>query len=121
MPFAHLEADAEWEGKGDEDYGPGYGGEHPSAQPDTVVAVISWNNKQHCNNSFNEGAMQMKGWWASNVNVWFRFMYSLKWNSLASLFRKQQNKNVLSPNFHIHIHVSVSDLFIPAGSVCLLC
>ncbi len=37
-------------------------------------------------------------------------MYSQKWNCLASLFPKQ-NYNVLSPNFHIH--VSVSDLYIP--------
>ncbi len=24
--------------------------------------------------------LQMKGWWESNINVWFPFMYSHKWN-----------------------------------------
>jgi hypothetical protein len=24
--------------------------------------------------------VQMKGWWESNLNVWFPFMYFLKWN-----------------------------------------
>ncbi len=52
-------------------------------------------------------ALQMKGRWESKVNVWFRFMYSLKWNCAASLFPKR-NYNVLSPNFHIP--VSMSDL-----------
>jgi hypothetical protein len=40
----------------------------------------------------------MKGWWKSNMNVWFRFMYSQKLNWKASFFTKQ-NYNVLSPNF----------------------
>ncbi len=53
--------------------------------------------------------LQMKGRRESNINVWFRFMYSQKWNCLASLFPKQ-NYNVLSSNFHIH--VSLSDLYI---------
>ncbi len=52
----------------------------------------------------------MKGRWESNINIWFRFMYSQKWTCMASLFLKQ-NYNVLSPNFHIY--VSVSDLYIP--------
>ncbi len=56
----------------------------------------------------------MKGRWESNINIWFRFMYSQKWNCGASLFPKQ-NYNVLSPNFHIH--VPVSDLFVPR--ICL--
>ncbi len=55
-------------------------------------------------------ALQIKGGWESNIIVWFRFMYSQKWNCVASLCRKQ-NYKVLSPNFHIH--VSVSDLYIP--------
>jgi len=50
-------------------------------------------------------ALQMKGWWESNINVWFRFMYSQKWNCTAKLFPKQ-NHNVLSPNFHIQVYVS---------------
>jgi hypothetical protein len=53
--------------------------------------------------------LQMKDRWESNINVWFRFMYSQKWNCTALLFPKQ-NINVLAPNFHIH--VSVSNLYI---------
>ncbi len=59
--------------------------------------------------------LQIKGRWESNINVWFRFIYSQKWNCAASLFTKQ-NYNVLYPSFHIH--VSVCDLYVP-GSVCL--
>ena len=52
----------------------------------------------------------MKGWWESNISVWFRFMYSQKWNCTAPLFPKQYY-NFLFLNFHIL--VSVSDLYIP--------
>jgi hypothetical protein len=44
-------------------------------------------------------------------------MYSQKWNCAASLFLRQKY-NVLSPNFHIH--VSVSDLYIPRISLPIL-
>ncbi len=54
--------------------------------------------------------LQMKGRWEFNINVWFRFMYSQKWNCLTSLF-PTQSYNVLSRNFHIN--VSVSDLYNP--------
>ncbi len=54
--------------------------------------------------------LQMKGQEESKINVWFRSMYSQKWNRAALLFLKQ-NYNVLSPN--IHFHVSLSDLYIP--------
>jgi hypothetical protein len=47
-------------------------------------------------------ALQMKGRWESNINVWFPFMYSHKWNCAASLF-PEQNYNVLSPSFYTHI------------------
>jgi hypothetical protein len=43
-------------------------------------------------------AMQMKGRWEYNINVWFRFMYSQKWNCATSLSSKQ-NYNVQSPTF----------------------
>ncbi len=59
-----------------------------------------------------------EGRWESNINVWLRFMYSQKLNCAASLFQKQ-NYNVLSPNFHIH--VSVSDLYIPRISLPICC
>ena len=55
-------------------------------------------------------ALQMKGRWESDINVWFRFMYSQKWNCVASLYSKQ-NYNFLSPNFRIH--VSLIDSYIP--------
>ncbi len=61
--------------------------------------------------------LQMKGWWESDINVWFRFMYSQKWNCAALSFPKQ-NYTVLSPKFHIH--VSVSDLYIPRMSLLIL-
>ncbi len=41
-----------------------------------------------------------------------------KWNCAASLFPKQ-NYNFLSPNFHIH--VSVSDLYIPRIGLLFCC
>jgi hypothetical protein len=44
----------------------------------------------------------MKGRWESNINFWFLFMYSQKWNCTASLFPKH---NVQSPNFYIDISV----------------
>ncbi len=44
-------------------------------------------------------------WAHSNINVWFQFIYSQKWNCDALLFPKQ-NYNVLSPNFHINVSVS---------------
>jgi hypothetical protein len=59
----------------------------------------------------------MKGRWESNINVWFPFMYSQKWNCEALLFPKQ-NYNVLSPNSYSHI--SVKDLYI-SRMVCLFC
>ncbi len=54
-------------------------------------------------------ALQMKRRWEFNLNVWFPFMHSQKWNCAASLFPKQ-NYNVLSPNSYTHI--SVRDLYI---------
>ncbi len=54
--------------------------------------------------------------WESNINVWFRFMNSQKWNCVASLFPKQNV--LLSPNFHTH--VSVSNLYIPRISLPIL-
>ena len=39
--FADLEADAEGEGEGGEDHGPGDGGQDPAAQSDSVVCVVS--------------------------------------------------------------------------------
>ncbi len=59
----------------------------------------------------------MKGQWESNINAWFPFMYSHKWNCAASLFPKQ-NYNVLSPNSYTHI--SVRDLYISRIGLSIL-
>jgi hypothetical protein len=45
--------------------------------------------------------LQIKGRWESNINVWFPFMCSQKWNFAASLFPKE--------NF---THMSLRDLYI---------
>ncbi len=59
----------------------------------------------------------MMGHWESDINVWFPFMYSQKWNYAASLFPKQ-NYNVLSPNSYTHI--SVRDLYISGINLSIL-
>ena len=51
-------------------------------------------------------ALQMKGWWESNINVWFPCMYSIPRNETVL----KQNYNVLSPSSYTHI--SVRDLYI---------
>ncbi len=45
----------------------------------------------------------------TNINVWFPFMYSQKWNFAAFLFLKE-NFYVLSPNSNTHM--SLRDLYI---------
>ncbi len=46
-------------------------------------------------------ALQMKGQWESNINVWFPGMYSQKWNLLFP----KQNYNVLSPSPYTHTYI----------------
>ncbi len=53
--------------------------------------------------------LKMKGWWESNINVWFPLMYFHKWNCAASLFPKQNN-NVLSP--YSYTYISARDLYV---------
>ncbi len=53
-------------------------------------------------------ALQMKGWWKSNINVWFPSKYSQKLN--CALVISKQNYNVLSPISYTHI--SVRDWYI---------
>ncbi len=55
--------------------------------------------------------------WESNINVWFQFMKSQKWNCAASLFPKQ-NYNILSPISYTH--VSVRDLYISRIDLSIL-
>jgi hypothetical protein len=57
--------------------------------------------------------LQMKGRW----EAWFQFMYSQKWNCSAALFPKQ-NYNALPPNFHIHVFMT--DLYIPRIGLSIL-
>ncbi len=59
----------------------------------------------------------MNGRWESNINVWFPFMYSQKWNCAASLF-PTQNYNVLSPNSYTQI--SLRDLYISRIGLLIL-
>ncbi len=61
--------------------------------------------------------LQMKVRWESNINVWFWFMYSQKWNCMASLFPKH-NYNVLSPYVQVHVLWAI---YIFPESVCLFC
>ncbi len=63
-------------------------------------------------------ALQMKGQWESNINVWFPFMYSQIWNCAALLF-PEQNYNVLSPNSYTHIYLW--EIYVFPGSACLFC
>ncbi len=65
-----------------------------------------------------EYPLQVKGWWESNINVWFPFMYSQKWNCKASLFPKE-NYNVLFPSSCTHI--SVRDFYISRIGLSIFC
>ncbi len=53
-------------------------------------------------------ALQMKGKWESNINVWFPFMHSQKWNCAASLFPNRIIKFCLPITVYIvHWHMNV--------------
>ncbi len=64
-----------------------------------------------------QSTLEMKGWWESNINGWFWFMSSQKWNWLTSLF----------PNRIIMFCLSISTfmflwaIYIFPGLVCLFC
>ncbi len=50
--------------------------------------VYKITNKKNCKHlcrssnfvAYRVPTLHMKGWWESNINVWFPFMYSQKWN-----------------------------------------
>ncbi len=50
----------------------------------------------------NDHALQMKGRWESNINVWFPFMYSQKWHCCFQ-------------------NIYLWEIYIFPGSVCLFC
>jgi len=81
-----------------------------SGEVQSLWGVTNFWNQDNIYNTCSK--LQMKGQWESNINVWFRFMYSQKWNCAASLFPKQ-NYNVLPPNFHIHVLYLWAILYIP--------
>ncbi len=57
---------------------------HPSCLSRCFIPVL---HVFHLFTSFAFSALQLKGRWEeSNKNVWFRFMYSQKWNCAALLF-----------------------------------
>ncbi len=59
--------------------------------------------------------LQMKGRWESNINVWFPFMSSQKWNCAASLLPKENYRIIM---FCLPIPTLV---YIFPGSDCLFC
>ncbi len=84
-----------------------------AAQADTLrdqvrdlnARVRNKNIKKKTNGSLQcISALQMKGRWESNENVWFRFMCSQKWNCAALLFLKQ-NYNVLFAHIYMNIGI----------------
>ncbi len=63
--------------------------------------------------------LQMKGRWESNINVWFRFMYSEKWNCMASLFPEQNLLMFCLPISKLCTYLWA--IYIFPGSVSLFC
>ncbi len=61
--------------------------------------------------------LQIKGRWESNLNVWFRFMYSHLWNCASLLF---QNRIIMFC-LAISIFMYLWAIYIFPGSVCLFC
>ncbi len=59
-------------------------------------------------------ALQMKGRWESNINVWFPFMYSQKWNCYF------QNR-IIFICLPVHRLIYLWEIYIFQGSVFLFC
>ncbi len=63
--------------------------------------------------------LQMKGRWESDINVWFPFMYSRKWNcALCSLLIFKTELQCSLSQFYTHI--SAKDLYISRISLSIL-
>ncbi len=54
---------------------------HNDYNSDTVQLICNINPIEE-----RKATLQRKGRWESNINDWFLFMYSLKWNCAASYF-----------------------------------
>ncbi len=59
-------------------------------------------------------SLQMKGRWKSNINVWFPFMYSQKWNCVF------QNR-IIMLCLPVPTLIYPGEIYIFPGSVCLFC
>ncbi len=62
----------------------------------------------------SEVALQMKGQWESNINVWFPFMYSQKWICYF------QNRIIMFCLLILTL-IYLWEIYIFPGSVCLFC
>ncbi len=61
--------------------------------------------------------LQMKGRWESNINVWFRFMHSQKWNCAVCYFQNRVTMICLPISTFMYLWV----IYIFSGSVCIFC
>ena len=59
-------------------------------------------------------ALQMTGRWKSNINVWFLFMYSQKWNCYF------QNRIIMF-RLRVPTLIYLWEIYRFSGSVCLFC
>ncbi len=83
------------------------GGRHQRyASHPGLDAKIEMHNLLHC---------KWRARWEFNLNVWFPFIYSQKWNC----YFPKQNYNVLSPAVPTLIYLW--GIYIFPGSVCLFC
>jgi hypothetical protein len=64
--------------------------------------------------SFPWDALQMKGRWESNINVWLSFMYFQQWNWYF------QNRIIMF-SFPVPTLIYLWEIYIFPGSVCLFC
>jgi hypothetical protein len=63
---------------------------------------------------------QVKGRWESNINVWFPFTYSQKWNCALCSLVNCKNR-ILMFCFPIPTLIYLCEIYIFPGSVCLFC
>ncbi len=89
----------------------------PSKNSGSVPATDSQCKKPIYVANPNPVTLQVKGRWESKINVWFRFMYSQKWNCLALLFPKQNYRVMFCLPNSTFMYLWV--IYICKGSVCL--